>query len=1008
MERITQWAFRNRAAVIVLVVLVLTLGISSYFTLPKELLPAANQPEITVTVLGQGIDAGTMVAEVTKPLEDALATIPGKQDVLSTTSNGWAELNISFDSKTKMKDAKTNIQDALSNVTLPTGVSKPNVVSLNTSMIPVAEVALSFPNGLTSDNLNLVENQVAPKFQAIGGVASAPVYGANVGQVVIQLDNTKLAKLHLPLQTLLGVLKGQNVTTSVGTQTIAGSASNIQVIGKVTTLADLGNLMVVPHVKLSDVATIQKQNDASSITRVNGQDAMVIVVTKTANSNAVDVGNAVQKEADALNVQYHSRMSVSVPVSTATAVVHSVNSMMREVLLGALFATAVILLFLRSFRLTVITIVSIPLSLALTLFLLGMSGVTLNILTLGAIAVAVGRLVDDSIVVIENAYRKSRDEGVSPATMVAATKEVATAITSSTLTTVAVFLPIGLVQGQLQSLLLPFALTVVYSLLSSLLVALTVVPILGSVMMKPRHGKRVKGSNRKPKRYLRWLTWSLNHKWVPLLLAAVIFVGAGVAYKVMPKGAIDTSDLSTVNVTLTYPSATPLSQVKSGALQLESYIRKQYEANTTILLLGNSASNASYGQLNNNSEAQFSVIMKKNSNTDTFIKDVLTQKANYPKATLAAFASAGYGGSNTININLYGKNTSALANASTLVTHAVKDIAGVQKVSTNQQDTKPTYQVKVNAQVANAAQIAQQLQMLLNQVPIGSMTLNTQNIPVVLAPTQTLASSSDLSNLMVSTPTGLVKLSSIATVTEVNQPGTILRKNGNEFVQVAVQVDAKKLSTISTQIGLQTKTVKLPSGITMEVGGASAQQNSQFGDLGKTMLASIGIVYLIMVLTFKTLRVPLAILFALPLAGAGAILGLLVTRTSVDPSALIGILMLIGIVVTNAIVLLDRVRQNEQHETIREAILEASQTRVRPILMTATATICAMIPLLFSKPETGSVVSKSLAVVVIGGLTVSTLLTLIIVPVVYELLFYRKSQRQRLAAKSTGSFGTSH
>jgi multidrug efflux pump subunit AcrB len=795
----------------------------------------------------------------------------------------------------------------------------------------------------------------------------------------------------------MGVLQGQNLTTTVTTQTIDGQSSTVKVVGQIDGLTNLGNVNVVPNVKLSDIATLTAGTTEQTLTHVDGEAAVLVIVTKSADANAVTVGNDVKKMASDVNQQYGPNIRASVPYATADMVLNSVNSMMQEVLMGALFATIVILLFLRSIRMTLITVVSIPLSLGLTLFLLSESGITLNIITLGAVAVAVGRLVDDSIVVIENIYRKSQLEGYGRDVIVQATKEVATAITSSTLTTVAVFLPMGLIQGAIQQMLLPFALTVVYSLLSSLIVALAVVPVMSASLLKNAKLRE----HRKPVRFIKVITWSLNHKWVPLLLALFIFVGSTVSYLVMPKGAINSSDNSFVSVSLNYPSSTPQAEVRSGAEKLEQFIMKQPETKTTLMMLGNSDEDAKLGQLQSTTQATISVIMKDGANADHFSQAVNGQKSNFANADLSAYASSGWGGSNTINLDLVGKNTQDLLTASGKIIDAVKGIDGVQKVSSNEQDVKPTYEIHVNPSVANAKDIAMQLQAVLNQVPLGTIRLDSKDTTVLLDSTVNPNSLDDLNKIQIGTKTGLVPLSSLATIEKVNKPGTILKKDGDEFVRIGIQVDPKKLSTVSAQVTKTTKALQLPSGVTINNGGATATQSAEFTDLYKTMLVAIGVVYLIMVLTFKTLRAPLAILFTLPLAAVGAVLGLMITNTPVDPTSVIGMLMLVGIVVTNAIVLIDKVKQNEQHMTIRDAIVNGAATRMRPIIMTATATICAMLPLMFGKAETASLVSKGLAVVVIGGLSIATLLTLIIIPVVYELFYFRKSKKQRKAAALT-------
>ncbi|MFB6468891.1 efflux RND transporter permease subunit [Cytobacillus sp. Hz8] len=1009
MSLLSKWAFKNKAAVTVVVTISLVLGIVSYFTLPMEFLPEADNPAITVATLGQGFDSKTMVDEVTTPIENAVASVKGKTDVFSTTGDGYSQVNISFDSKTDMKEAKAEVESDLSKITLPNGVQKPNVVQLNTNQIPIAEVSLTFSDGLTKANMDKAEKEIVPKFKALDGVGNVSLYGKSDPRVVIQLDNAKMAA-YIPLQSVMGILQGQNMAVSIGEKTIDGKMSNLKVLGNMDSLDALKNATIpspvpnAPKVKLGDIATIKSETIQNSITRINGKDALAIDITKADNASAVTVGKVVNNEAKKISKEV-SGTKAEVIFSTSDMIQHSVNTMMREVLMGALFATIVIVLFLRNIRSTVITIVSIPLSLGITLFLLWKSGITLNILTLGGVAVAVGRLVDDSIVVIENIFRKTQENEFNKTTILEAVKEVASAITSSTLTTVAVFLPMGLIQGSLRSFIYPFALTITYSLLTSLVVALTVVPLMSFGMLK----KAKLPAYKQPLRYKKVLRWSLNHKFVPILLAIIFFAGSIALYFAMPKGAIDAKNAENVGVTLTYPSQTPIDTFNQKALDFEKKLRDLDGYKYVITQAGNNPEQAQWGSVSNPTAASYTVIMKTGADADKFIKDVKKLKSDFPNGDLSVSAGSMMGTSSgsEITLDLVGKNNQDLITASTKVMDHIKGIKGVNKVSSNQEETKPVYSIKVNSNAANTEQVATQLRALMNPTPIGTINFNNQDNNVYLDAGFNPTSKADLQNSKIMTETGVVSLSNVASIQKSEQSSTVLHKDGDQYLRVSILVDSEKLSVVSDKINKATKNLKLPKGVKLVTGGATTQQASDFADLGLTMLASIGLVYLIMVITFKNLRTPIAILMTLPLASIGAILGLLITRVPIDPTSLFGALMLIGIVVTNAIVLIDRVKQNEEHMIIREAIVEGAATRIRPILMTAVATICAMIPILFGDPETGSLVSKGLAVVVIGGLAVATVLTLVIVPVFYELLYFRKSKKQRRREKNKAANETS-
>ncbi|WP_337098700.1 efflux RND transporter permease subunit [Paenibacillus sp. YIM B09110] len=994
MSRLTEWSFRNKAAIILIVIMALAMGVMSYLRLPMEFLPAADNPQVMITAIGPGNDAKSMEQQVTGPIEEAVAFVKGKTDMFSTSGDGYAQVNLNFDSKTNMKEAKAEIERIVDQVQLPAGVMKPFVVQFNTSMIPISWVVLTFEEGLTDQQKDDKFKEVKAVLQRSEGAGQISIGGKSTPTIQVTPLTDKLASAGIPAQTLIGVLQGRGVTASLGEKNVDGSAANIVLNDQITDIETLRKLPIIPGVTLADVAKVDYANDKESINRLNGKDAIMFTISKSADANAVKAGNAIEEAVNRLNEDVEG-IEISVVLSTAESVVSSVNSMLREVLLGALFATIVILLFMRNLKATIVTVVSIPLSLGITLYLLQLSGVSLNIITLGGVAVAVGRLVDDSIVVIENIYRRLQKEPFSMKLITDATKEVASAITSSTLVTVAVFLPMGLLRGSLQAFLLPFALTVAYSLLASLIVALTVVPLLSAWLLRGTKEKEHTGS---PK-FAAFIRWNLQRKWVPIVIAIVLFVGSIGAYVAMPKGALDSSSAGTVNVSLQYPSDTPAETVEEGGKKLESYLTANKSAEWVMMTLGNSSDAAQYGGVNSPTLVSYIVDLNDGVDAEQFMDDVKKQKDGYGEAELLVNATDLMmgGGSSQIFVDVTGEDPAKVEQAAQELLAALKPVDGVLKVESNLEEKKPVYSFHIDPAAAKGEELAMQLQSMLNPLPIGSIRIEDHDTPVILQPIVNPTSETDLKSLTVMTEAGPKAMSDVAELVRKEEPSSFYHKDGKMYVRVTATVEPKELSVVGSAITDKTNELKMPEGVALSVGGASAEQASDFADLGLTALISIGLVYLIMVLSFKTLRTPLAIMFSLPLAAIGAVTGLLISGVTPDFTAMFGALMLIGIVVTNAIVLLDRVRQNEEHMSIREALIEAATTRMRPIVMTAVATVSAMLPLIFGSHESGSIVSQSLAIVVIGGLTAATLLTLIIVPCIYELLYFRKSRKQRIA-----------
>jgi len=998
-------AFRNKAAMILIVIMVLAMGVLSYTKLPMEFLPEADNPQVTVSVIGPGYDASAIDRTVTGPIEQALASIKGKTNTFSTSGDGFSQVNLNFDSRTNMKEAKQEVEQAVNAVALPDNVSSPYVVQLNTSMIPISFVTLTFADGVSDAEKESLEQRIRDQFNAIDGVGSVMVAGKPQPSVSIEPNAEKLAEKGVPLQALYGVLQGRTASSAVGESVLDGQIVNLNVVANLQDIDTLKQLPVVPGVKLSEVADVKLDDSKESLFRVDGKNAIEFVISKGANSNAVSVGKEVEKIIDKYNEE-NAAVELKVAISTSEQVVHSVNSMMREVLLGALFATIVILVFMRNIRATLVTIVSIPLSLAMTLYLLDLSGITLNILTLGGVAVAVGRLVDDSIVVIENIFRRLQKEKFSRELVIDATAEVARAITASTLTTIAVFLPMSLLRGSLQSFLLPFALTMTYSLLSSLIVALTVIPLMSAGVLRNSNIKEHQPS----KRFVRLLEWNLKRKWLPILGAVVLLVASMATYMTMPKGAIDSSNAENVNVSLQYKPGTPAEQVLENGFKLETYLLGREDVSLVMMVNGNSSESAKYGSVSSPTLVTYMLKMKKGADAEKTMEEVKAQAGEYPEAELNVstgdFMSSG--SSTEVIIDVTGGNLEDIGKTAEEVMAKIAPIKDVLKVESNQQEKKTIYTLEVNPAAAKAGEIAAQLQGMLNPVPVGSIVVDGQTIPVRIEPALKPQSESELSALTVMTDEGPKPVSAVAKWEKSEQATMFYHKDGSSYVRVSASVEPSQLSKVGTEIDKQLKEISPPEGVKLNLGGASTDQSADIMSLFMMMIVSIGVVYLIMVFTFKTLKAPLAIISSIFFVPIGAVLGLIVTGVTPDFTAIFGVVMLIGIVVTNAIVLIDRVKHNEERMTIREALLEAAGTRMRPILMTAIATVGAMLPLVFGSSESGSIVSQSLAIVVIGGLVVATLLTLVIVPCVYELLYFRKSARQRKIAAAAASEAAAH
>lgn len=1001
MERLTKFSLKNRAAIIIMVFLISVLGIYSGSKLPMEFLPSIDNPVITITTLSEGLDAETMTKEVTEPLEKQFRNLSHVDTITSSTSEGLSRIDITYTSEANMKDATREVEKLTNGIPLPKDAMKPVVSQLNTSMIPLAQITVQKKNGFTQADEKQIEKEIIPQLENIDGVSNVMFYGKSTAELSIILDPIKMKDKNIITSQIVSALQGKEVSIPAGQISINNENHLLRVIGEIKNIEDIKNITLTPEVKLSDIAKIELKQHHDAISHINGEDGAVLVVMKEPSKNAVTIGKEIEKKVHNMSKQYKDTFTIKTLMSTHEQVENAVTSMAKEVVLGAIAATFIILIFLRNIRTTLIAIVSIPLSILLTLFLLDQSHITLNILTLGGLAVAVGRLVDDSIVVIENIFRRLQKDSFSKDVIIDATKEVAIAITSSTLTTVAVFLPIGFVSGGIGEFMLPMVLAVVYSILSSLVVALTVVPLMAFLLLKKtRHEER-----KETKRYTAILKWSLSHKFIILLTSSLLFVGSIVAYIVLPKANIKSDDNTMLSINMTFPANYDLEKGKQQAFELEKKLLADTQVQDVTLRMGSASEDAQWGQTTKNNLASIYVGFKKGIDLDAYINKLRKEQNQFQPATFdyIKVSFSNFGGGNTLQFNVTANNSEDLKKTADLVTTKLKGLDSLSKVKTNVEEEKKEWVINVDQTKAEKAGltpevIAQQVAFLMKKSPIGQISLDNEKTTIVLEHQKPDIHNKDaiLDSNILSPVTGLIALKDVATISEKQIQTEIFHKEGKETIQVTAEAKDDDLSKVSKDVNTAITNLKLPDGAKVNIAGATESMQESFTDLFKIMGIAIGVVYLIMVITFGQARAPFAILFSLPLAAVGGILGLIISRTPVDLNSLIGALMLIGIVVTNAIVLIERVQQNrEKGMPTREALLEAGSIRLRPIIMTAITTIFAMLPLLFGDTQAGSMVSKSLAVVVIGGLLVSTLLTLVVVPVMYELLDRIGSRKHR-------------
>lgn len=717
----------------------------------------------------------------------------------------------------------------------------------------------------------------------------------------------------------------------------------------------------------------------------------------------MQVAREVQKKVDEF-VRNESGMKSIKTMDTAKPIEDSLYTMVEKAALGTIVAIIVILLFLRNIRTTAISIVSIPMSILIALIALKLSNVSLNILTLGALTVAIGRVIDDSIVVVENIFRRLSDPNEKlkgENLIISATREVFKPIMSSTLVTIVVFLPLVFVSGSVGEMFRPFALAITFSLLASLLVSITLVPSLGATFFKNgvKNREQKEGLGTVGRAYRSALNWSLNHKWIVLIVSIFILVGSVViGARNLGTSYISTGDNKFLALTYTPKPGETQKSVTQHAEKVQNYLDKKDKVETVQYSIGGPTPQDPTGSTNS-----MAIMIKYQSDTPNFDEEpdkVLKHIETFKQPGEWKNQDLGTGaGNNSVEVTVKGPNTSAMKDTVNRVEKMMTDIKGITNVKSDLSQTYDQYEIKVDQNKAadngiSAAQLAMNLNENLPEKTISTVSEKGKSIDVkVKQNKQTDWSSQKIKNIKLNKPTGgTIKLSEIASLKKSYTPSKLTQEDGDYATTVTGKVTDKDVGGKSQQVMAKVKDLEKPSHIKINVGGATDDIDKAISQLAMAMIAAIIIVYLILVITFRGGLAPFTILFSLPFTVIGVVLALIITGETISVPSLIGMLMLIGIVVTNAIVLIDRVINNEkQGMPMKQALIEAGGTRIRPILMTAIATIGALVPLLFGH-DSSILISKGMAATVIGGLISSTLLTLFVVPVIYEILFTLKNK----------------
>ncbi|MGG1400835.1 efflux RND transporter permease subunit [Bacillus salipaludis] len=1023
MKGLVNFVLGNKLAVWLLTIIITVSGIYSGTRMNMETIPNISIPYLMVTDVYPGATPKNVMEDISMPIEKAVEGLDHVKSVYSNSYSNMASIQVEYEYGIDMDEAKRELKSALENVKLPDGAKEPTTSAISMNMMPVVALSVSSSKedivGLTST----VEESLLPKIEKIEGVADATITGQHIDEVDLTYNKSKMAQFGLTEDKVKQMIQASNISVSLGLYEFKAGEQAVAIDGKFMTVKELKNMLIPvtpsatnrsPFVKLSDIASIHVVGKVQSISRTNGKEAIAIQIVKGQQANTVDVVNKVKKVIKDEKAKVEG-LAIDVTLDQGKPIQESITTMIEKAVFGGLIAVLIILLFLRDFKSTIISIVSIPVSIFMALMILHWMDITLNIMTLGAITVAIGRVIDDSIVVVENIYRRLhlKEEQLNGRALIReATIEMFKPILSSTLVTVAVFTPLIFVGGMVGELFAPFALTMAFSLGASLLVAITIVPALSHFLFKKKlYGEKTEKQHKEVGKLAKWykgfLNKSLNHKVIASILAILLLAGSLALTPLIGFSFMGSQEDKVMYLTYTPKAGELRKDTLANVKAVEQKMQKRDDIDIVQVSVteAGDTSTAMFGGAGGGG-LMYLIFDPDTKNFPKVKEEIekyvagMNQSGKWKSQNFSSMS----GSNDEVSYTLYSEDLNKLYKSVDNVENILKKNNGLKDVTSSAEDpfVEYTFRVAQDELIKYGLTTGQLVGMLSPQKTENVLTTvekdgNALDVIVQQEQQKQPKSIEDMLDKQIPTAIGKpVPLSELVKVKKGTTLNTLSRSKGEYYATVSGKVKGKDISKVTSEVGKKVDKLDLPKGVTVSVAGVQADMSDTFTKLGAAMAAAIAIVYFILVVTFREGVAPFAILFSLPFAVIGSFVGLFIAGETISVSVMMGLLMLIGIVVTNAIVLVDRIIHMERDGlSMRNAVLEAGATRLRPILMTAIATVGALIPLALGEGG-GGLISKGLAITVIGGLTSSTLLTLVVVPIVYEVLskLFKKNRRE--------------
>jgi len=1016
--KIVEFSIRRRVTVSMVVVVIVILGLVSYTRLGLDLLPDMELPNISVVTSYQGVSSEDIEKNITRPIEQWVSTVSNVKEVKSVSQEGSSIVMIEFDSGTNLDFAAQDVREKISlfNRYLPDGAMTPMVVKFNFADFPILIYGATWESGNLRELREFLDNEVASRLERLSGVASVLVMSPEESEVLVNIDKSKLESRGLSISQVKMVIRASNINLPSGYITEGHKEFLIRTIGEFKKVSEIKDLVIGAGKKgnpifLRDIGTVKETSkELRSMIRINAHNGVMLIVTKSSGANTVLVARDVKETLEKILPTLNKKVNLYIGMDSSRIIEIMSSKSASNIILGGLLAMILIFVFLRNYRPTIAIAIAIPLSVITTFIALFLADYTLNLITLGGLALGVGMLVDNAVVVIENIFRHL-EEGKSPVESAnIGTTEVGMAITASTMTTIAVFFPMLFGEGIAGTLSRGIAASVSFSLLASLIVALTIIPMLASWFFKKKGTNEKKGVKLGKEKfqgiryfYGRLLNKVLKKRAVVLILTLVLFIFSIIGALYMGTEFMPESDKSLILLKLKMPVGTTIKETSRMIKYIEDQAMKDKNALCSIVSVGKNSQQQGGSESgispSGSNEAMLWAYLKTSSKRNISDKMILEQWRQYfpdlKKGKLEFIdigASFTGGGSSPISFSFFGKEMKILEEITNKVKDEISGIKGIRDVKITLEKSKPELNMVIKKEEASklgltSYDISSQIELYTVGSVATRMMLNGEERDIrVRLNKKDRDTIQSIKKLPIMTPRGQkIYLSQIVEFKDSFGAVKIERENQVRKVSVNANYIDRNLGDIVEEITQKSKhiTDNLPDGYFAEMGGQYKDMTESFNTMFLALLLAIILVYAIMASQFENLLYPFIVMFTIPLAFIGVVLLLVLSGKNISLASIMGFIMLAGIVVNNGIVMVDYINQLIAGGLNKfDAVVKGAVVRFRPILITAFSTILGMLPMAISVSE-GSEMRSPMAIAVVGGLLASTFLTLFVIPILY-------------------------